>query len=43
MAYELAQFSKKYIGVDKFDTHISDELKKNNDIVFYKNGNPSIT
>ena len=33
---ELAQFSKKYIGVDKFDTHISDELKKNNDIVFYK-------
>ena len=33
---ELAQFSKKYIGVDKFDTHISDEIKKNNDIVFYK-------
>ena len=33
---ELAQFSKKYIGVDKFDTHISDELKKNNNIVFYK-------
>ena len=33
---ELARFSKKYIGVDKFDTYISDELKKNNDIIFHK-------
>ena len=33
---ELAQFSKKYIGVDKFDTFISEEIKKNNDIVFHK-------
>ena len=33
---ELAKFSDKYIGVDKFDTFISDEIKKDNDIVFYK-------
>ncbi len=33
---ELVKFSKKYIGVDKFDTFISEEIKKNNDIVFHK-------
>ena len=33
---ELVEFSKKYIGVDKFDTFISEEIKKNNDIVFHK-------
>ena len=33
---ELVEFSEKYIGVDKFDTFISDEIKKNNDIVFHK-------
>ena len=33
---ELVQFSKKYIGVDKFDTYISEDIKKNNDIVFHK-------
>ena len=33
---ELVNFSKKYIGVDKFDTFISEEIKKNNDIVFHK-------
>ena len=33
---ELVKFSEKYIGVDKFDTFISEEIKKNNDIVFHK-------
>ena len=33
---ELVNFSEKYIGVDKFDTFISEEIKKNNDIVFHK-------
>jgi SAM-dependent methyltransferase len=33
---ELAKFSDKYIGVDKFDTFISDEIKRDNDIVFHK-------
>ena len=33
---ELVKFSEKYIGVDKFDTFISKEIKKNNDIVFHK-------
>ncbi len=33
---ELVEFSKKYIGVDKFDTYISEDIKKNNDIVFHK-------
>lgn len=33
---ELVQFSKKYIGVDKFDTYISEDIKKNNDIIFHK-------
>lgn len=33
---ELVQFSKKYIGVDKFDTYISADIKKNNDIIFHK-------
>jgi len=33
---ELVKFSEKYIGVDKFDTSISEEIKKNNDIVFHK-------
>ena len=33
---ELVQFSKKYIGVDKFDTYISEDIKKQNDIVFHK-------
>ena len=33
---ELVEFSEKYIGVDKFDTFISEEIKKNNDIVFHK-------
>ena len=33
---ELVQFSKKYIGVDKFDTYISEDIKKHNDIVFHK-------
>ena len=33
---ELVKFSEKYIGVDKFDTFISEETKKNNDIVFHK-------
>ena len=33
---ELVKFSAKYIGVDKFDTFISEEIKKNNDIVFHK-------
>ena len=33
---ELVKFSKKYIGVDKFETFISEEIKKNNDIVFHK-------
>ncbi len=33
---ELVQFSKTYIGVDKFDTYISEDIKKNNDIVFHK-------
>lgn len=33
---ELVKFSAKYIGVDKFDTFISEEIKKNNDVVFHK-------
>ena len=33
---ELAKFSNKYIGVDKFDTFISDDLRNNYDIVFHK-------
>ena len=33
---ELVEFSEKYIGVDKFDTFISEELKKNNNIIFHK-------
>ena len=33
---ELVQFSKKYIGVDKFDTYISEDIKKQNNIVFHK-------
>ena len=33
---ELVQFSKTYIGVDKFDTYISEDIKKHNDIVFHK-------
>ena len=33
---ELVQFSKKYIGVDKFDTYISEDIKKDNDIIFHK-------
>ena len=33
---ELAKFSNKYIGVDKFDTFISDDLRNNHDIVFHK-------
>lgn len=33
---ELVQFSEKYIGVDKFDTYISEDIKKQNDIVFHK-------
>ena len=33
---ELAKYSKKYIGVDKFDTFISDKLMTENDIVFHK-------
>ena len=33
---ELVQFSKKYIGVDKFDTYISEDIKKQNDIVFHR-------
>ena len=33
---ELVKFSEKYIGVDKFDTFISEEIRKNNDIVFHK-------
>ena len=33
---ELVQFSEKYIGVDKFDTYISEDIKKQNDIVFHR-------
>ena len=33
---ELVQFSTTYIGVDKFDTYISEDIKKHNDIVFHK-------
>ena len=33
---ELAKHSEKYIGVDKFETNISDEIKKNNNIIFHK-------
>ena len=33
---ELAKYSKKYIGVDKFDTSISEKLMTENDIVFHK-------
>ena len=33
---KLAKFSNKYIGVDKFDTFISDDLRNNYDIVFHK-------
>ena len=33
---ELVKFSAKYIGVDKFDTFIPEEIRKNNDIVFHK-------
>ena len=33
---ELAKYAKKYIGVDKFDTSISEKLMTENDIVFHK-------
>jgi len=33
---ELAKYSKKYIGVDKFDTSISEKIMTENDIVFHK-------
>ena len=33
---ELAKYAKKYIGVDKFDTYISEKLMTENDIVFHK-------
>ena len=39
---ELAPITEKYIAVDKYDTHISDELKGENDITFIQTEVPPL-
>jgi len=39
---ELAPITEKYIAVDKYDTHISDELKEENDITFIQTEVPPL-
>ena len=39
---ELAPITKKYIAVDKYDTHVTNELKAENDITFIKTEVPPL-